>query len=111
MVRAAVWAWGARERADEIELAADELVTNALIHTDGGAIVTLRVLSGAERRLRVEAEDRSSALPRRHDTGESGVSGRGLLLVDRLAEAWGVESRGSGKYVWCEFIIREGPTS
>ncbi|WP_411080173.1 SpoIIE family protein phosphatase [Streptomyces sp. cmx-18-6] len=107
MIRAAVSAWGAKERADEIELAADELTTNALMHTDGGAIVTIRVLAGAERRLRVDVEDRSSALPRRRDAGESGVSGRGLMLVDRLADVWGVESRGSGKCVWCEFLIPE----
>ncbi|MFP1627947.1 SpoIIE family protein phosphatase [Streptomyces sp. 5K101] len=105
MVRAAVRAWGARERVDEVELAADELITNALLHTDGGAVVTVRVLSGVERRLRVEVEDRSSVLPRRRDAGESAVSGRGLMLVERLAESWGVESRGSGKCVWCEFII------
>ncbi|MFF4233513.1 SpoIIE family protein phosphatase [Streptomyces sp. NPDC001820] len=109
MIRAAVRAWGARERSDEIELAADEMITNALMHTDGGAIVTIRVLSGPEQRLRVEVEDRSSALPRRRDAGESGVSGRGLMLVDRLAEAWGVESRGSGKCVWCEFIVQDRP--
>ncbi|WP_405603965.1 SpoIIE family protein phosphatase [Streptomyces sp. NBC_01410] len=105
MIRAAVRAWGARERSDEIELAADEMITNALVHTDGGAIVTLRALAGPERRLRVEVEDRSSALPRRREAGESGVSGRGLMLVDRLTEAWGVESRGTGKCVWCEFIV------
>ncbi|MEV8453211.1 SpoIIE family protein phosphatase [Streptomyces sp. NPDC052095] len=105
MVRAAVRAWGAKERADEIELAADELITNALMHTDGGAIVTIRVLAGPERRLRVDVEDRSSALPRRRDAGDTGVSGRGLMLVDRLADLWGVESRGGGKCVWCEFVI------
>ncbi|MEV1088244.1 SpoIIE family protein phosphatase [Streptomyces microflavus] len=105
MIRAAVRAWGAKERADEIELAADELITNALMHTDGGAVVTIRVMAGSERRLRVDVEDRSSALPRRRDAGESGVSGRGLMLVDRLADVWGVESRGSGKCVWCEFLI------
>ncbi|MFD7071328.1 SpoIIE family protein phosphatase [Streptomyces sp. NPDC059913] len=105
MVRAAVRAWGAKERADEIELAADELITNALMHTDGGAIVTVRVLAGPERRLRVDVEDRSSALPRRRDAGDTGVSGRGLMLVDRLADLWGVESRGGGKCVWCEFVI------
>ncbi|MFC9247464.1 SpoIIE family protein phosphatase [Streptomyces sp. NPDC057136] len=105
MIRAAVRAWGAAERADEIELAADELITNALMHTDGGAIVTIRVLAGPERRLRVDVEDRSSALPRRRDAGESGVSGRGLMLVDRLADVWGVESRGTGKCVWCEFLV------
>lgn len=105
MIRAAVRAWGAKDRADEVELAADELTTNALMHTDGGAIVTIRVLTGTGRWLRVDVEDRSSALPRRRDAGESGVSGRGLMLVDQLADAWGVESRGTGKCVWCEFSI------
>ncbi|MHC0430343.1 SpoIIE family protein phosphatase [Streptomyces sp. O3] len=105
MVRAAVQAWGAGERADEIELAADELMTNALLHTEGAAVVTVRVLTGAVRRLRVEVEDTSSALPRRREAGDSGVSGRGLLLVDRLTDVWGVESRGNGKCVWCEFTV------
>ncbi|WP_327351763.1 SpoIIE family protein phosphatase [Streptomyces sp. NBC_01304] len=107
MIRAAVRAWGARDRADEIELVADELITNALMHTEGAAVVTLRILTGAERRLRVEVEDGSSALPRRREAGDSGVSGRGLLLVDRLADVWGVESRGNGKAVWCEFTMPE----
>ncbi|MFF9145065.1 SpoIIE family protein phosphatase [Streptomyces sp. NPDC014861] len=105
MIRAAVRAWGAGSRADEIELVADELMTNALMHTDGGTIVTLRRLPGTERRLRVEVEDRSSALPRRREAGEAGVSGRGLLLVDQLSDSWGVESRGGGKCVWCEFAV------
>ncbi|MDQ1034572.1 PAS domain S-box-containing protein [Streptomyces sp. V3I8] len=109
MVRAAVRAWGAGDRADEIELVADELVTNALLHTEGAAIVTLRVLTGPDRRLRVEVEDASSALPRRREAGESGVSGRGLLLVDRLADMWGVEARGGGKCVWCEFVVADRP--
>ncbi|MEV5341884.1 SpoIIE family protein phosphatase [Streptomyces sp. NPDC052676] len=105
MIRSAVRAWGAGDRADEIELVADELITNALMHTEGAAIVTLRVLTGPERRLRVEVEDTSSALPRRREAGESGVSGRGLLLVDLLTEVWGVEARGGGKCVWCEFTV------
>src|SRR5690606_16875824 len=69
MIRAAVGAWGARDRADEIELAADELITNALMHTEGAAVVTLRLLTRSRRsapvsrRLRVEVEDSSSALP------------------------------------------------
>ncbi|MFF1407087.1 SpoIIE family protein phosphatase [Streptomyces sp. NPDC058294] len=103
MIRAAVRAWGARDRADEIELVADELITNALMHTEGSAIVTLRALADSDRRVRIEVEDSSSALPRRREAGEQGVSGRGLLLVDRLADVWGVEARGGGKAVWCEF--------
>ncbi|MET7473612.1 SpoIIE family protein phosphatase [Streptomyces sp. NPDC005648] len=109
MIRAAVRAWGARDRADEVELVADELITNALMHTEGSAIVTLRVLTGTDRRLRVEVEDSSSALPRRREAGESGVSGRGLLLVDLLTDVWGVEARGGGKCVWCEFLVGGHP--
>jgi hypothetical protein len=75
------------------------------MHTEGSAIVTLRVLNGPDRRLRVEVEDSSSALPRRREAGENGVSGRGLLLVDLLTDVWGVEARGSGKCVWCEFLV------
>jgi anti-sigma regulatory factor (Ser/Thr protein kinase) len=107
-VRTSAGAWGAGERTDEIELVAGELITNVLLHTEGAAIVTLRVLTGRTRRFRVEVEDSSSALPRRREAGESGVSGRGLLLVDRLADVWGVEARGGGKVVWCEFVVPEG---
>ncbi|MER6025763.1 SpoIIE family protein phosphatase [Streptomyces sp. NPDC001851] len=103
LIRAAVRSWGHRDRADEIELVADELITNALMHTEGSAIVTLRALGDGVRRLRIEVEDSSSALPRRREAGEDGVSGRGLLLVESLADAWGVEARGGGKAVWCEF--------
>ncbi|MGY5532191.1 SpoIIE family protein phosphatase [Streptomyces sp. C-3] len=109
LIRAAVRSWGSGERADEIELAADEMIVNALMHTEGSAVVTLRVLTGTERRLRVEVEDTSSALPRRREAGEDGVSGRGLFLVDRLADGWGVEARGTGKCVWCEFVVPPGP--
>ncbi|GAA1190783.1 SpoIIE family protein phosphatase [Streptomyces hebeiensis] len=109
MIRAAATAWGAAGRVDEIELAADELITNALVHTRAGAVVTVQVVPGPQRRLRIEVEDLSSALPHRRDAGESGTSGRGLLLVDLLADGWGVESRGSGKCVWCEFGVPERP--
>lgn len=109
MIRAALMAWGIGDRADDAELVADELMTNALLHTDGGAVVTVRMLSGAERRLRIDVEDTASTLPRRREPGESGVSGRGLLLVDQLADVWGVESRGSGKCVWCEFAVAAAP--
>jgi serine phosphatase RsbU (regulator of sigma subunit)/anti-sigma regulatory factor (Ser/Thr protein kinase) len=108
LTRAAVRAWGAEPQGDEIELVADELITNALTHTEGAAVVTLRYLTGAGRRLRIEVEDSSSALPRRREAGESGVSGRGLLLVDLMADGWGVEARGGGKCVWAEFAVRHG---
>ncbi|MFG3000395.1 SpoIIE family protein phosphatase [Streptomyces sp. NPDC048340] len=103
LIRAAAAAWGAWDQADEIELAADELMTNALVHTDGVGHVSMRLTS--EGRIRIEVEDTSSALPRRREADDWAVSGRGLMLVDRLADAWGVEPRGGGKCVWCEFAV------
>ncbi|MET7289199.1 SpoIIE family protein phosphatase [Streptomyces sp. NPDC005573] len=108
MIRSAVRAWHAGSRADDIELVADELVTNVLMHTESPAWITLRLLEGGDRRVRIEVEDSSSALPRRREARADGVSGRGLLLVDRLADAWGVEARGGGKAVWCEFRVPPG---
>lgn len=107
LIRAAVAAWGAWDQADEIELAADELMTNALVHTDGVGQVSMRLTP--EGRIRIEVEDTSSDLPRQREAGDWAVSGRGLLLVDRLADAWGVEPRGGGKCVWCEFTIPVRP--
>ncbi|MFD9304282.1 SpoIIE family protein phosphatase [Streptomyces sp. NPDC060048] len=107
LIRAAVAAWGARDQADGIELAADELMTNALVHTDGVGHVSMRLT--ADGRIRIEVEDTSSALPQRREADDWAVSGRGLMLVDRLADSWGVEPRGGGKCVWCEFAIPGAP--
>ena len=75
---------------------------NVLLHTDGGAVLTLEVLPKPVRRVRLSVQDRSSAWPRRRTPGETATSGRGLLLLDAIAIRWGVESRGEGKAVWCE---------
>ncbi|MFR9675567.1 SpoIIE family protein phosphatase [Streptomyces sp. TR06-5] len=104
MVHAAARSWGAADRADDVALVVDELVTNALLHAGGGALVTARPLGGDLPRLRIEVTDRSSTLPQVRHPGGSGLSGRGLLLVDRLSDTWDVESRGTGKAVWCEFL-------
>jgi serine phosphatase RsbU (regulator of sigma subunit)/anti-sigma regulatory factor (Ser/Thr protein kinase) len=103
LVRDAVRAWGVSERLDDIELVADELVTNALRHTGGGALLSVRLPAGEPARLRVEVQDRSSSLPWRRDLDTSATSGRGMLVVHRLTDLWGVEPRGSGKCVWGEF--------
>ncbi|PSJ24973.1 hypothetical protein B7P34_30540 [Streptosporangium nondiastaticum] len=52
--------WGAPGRADTAELLTSELVTNALVHTDGGAVVKAVLIGGfgqARGRLRVEVRD------------------------------------------------------
>jgi serine phosphatase RsbU (regulator of sigma subunit)/anti-sigma regulatory factor (Ser/Thr protein kinase) len=102
-LRQALTAWDLPELADDIELAAGEMLVNVLLHTEGGAVLTLEVLPEPVRRVRLSVQDRSSVWPRRRSPGEAATSGRGLLMIDALADAWGVEPRGDGKAVWCEF--------
>lgn len=100
--------WDMGDLADDAELLTGELLVNVLLHTEGGAVLTLEVLPEPIRRVRLSVQDRSSAWPRRRTPGEAATSGRGLLLLDALSSRWGVEPRGEGKAVWCEFGPPEG---
>ncbi|MFJ9815704.1 ATP-binding protein [Streptomyces sp. NPDC101151] len=92
--------WGRPDRSEIAELLTSELVTNALVHTDDDAVLTAVV---SPRGLRVEVRDFVARRPRLRapDTGED-THGRGLVLVQSLADAWGVRPHGVGKSVWFE---------
>ncbi len=76
-----------------------ELVANAILHTGTPIEVVVRP---AGHRARIEVHDGSSVLPvRKHYSNLSGT-GRGLLLVERMAAEWGAERTGTGKVVWFE---------
>ncbi|MFE0193810.1 SpoIIE family protein phosphatase [Streptomyces sp. NPDC059008] len=100
--------WRAGSILHNVEVAASELIANALTHTESGALVSVELLPGAPRRIRLEVEDRSSRWPRRRSPGETATSGRGLMLVEALADRWGAEPRGAGKALWCEFVVPDG---
>ncbi|KND37402.1 ATP-binding protein [Streptomyces anulatus] len=89
------------EQTEAAELLVSELVTNALIHTRHGAVVTA---TATPARLRVEVQDFASEdLPAPYvPNADDGTHGRGLILVRSLADAWGVEAQGLGKVVWFE---------
>jgi signal transduction histidine kinase len=102
--------------SDTAELLATELLTNALQHTAGGAVLTATLTPGPGHRLRVEVRDSLARRPRAPEpgavsralaTGEHGTSGRGLILVEALADAWGAQARDDGKVVWFELDAEE----
>ena len=95
--------WAAADQVDSAVLLVSELITNVLVHTDGDAVLCVEVLGrpGA-RRLRVEVGDNSDDMPHLRRPGEMASSGRGLVLMEELADAWGVEPRGEGKSIWFE---------
>lgn len=81
------------------QLLATELVTNAVRHA--GSSVELTVARRGDR-IRIEARDDSPARPVTAHVDAS-TRHRGLLLVEDLSEAWGVDVHDhTGKVVWCE---------
>ncbi|MER8068937.1 SpoIIE family protein phosphatase [Streptomyces sp. NPDC094034] len=95
--------WADPEQIDAAELMVSEMITNVLVHTDGDARLVAEARGEpGDRRLRVEVADASDELPHRRHPGELASSGRGLVLMEMLADAWGVDPRGEGKSIWFE---------
>lgn len=102
--------WADDEQVDAAVLMISEMLTNVLVHTDGHALLVAEVTRGkAARRLRVEVADTSDELPHKRRPGEMASSGRGLVLMEMLADAWGVDPRGEGKSIWFELYESAEP--
>ncbi|GHH05089.1 SpoIIE family protein phosphatase [Streptomyces lanatus] len=101
--------WACEDQVDSAVLLLSETLTNVLVHTDADALLLAEV-SGepGHRRMRVEVTDNSDDLPHRRSPGELASSGRGLMLIELLAQAWGVDPRGEGKSIWFELYESEG---
>ncbi|AWL87452.1 phosphatase [Streptomyces sp. TSRI0445] len=110
LVRELLHDWSDPEQVDSAVLMVSEMATNVLVHTDGDALMVAEV-SGeqGERRLRVEVADASDELPHKRRPGEMASSGRGLVLMEMLADAWGVDPRGEGKSIWFELYESDEP--
>jgi two-component sensor histidine kinase len=101
-VRGVLAGWLVVEPADEVLLVAHELAANALVHARSAFVVRMRRRDGW---LRVEVDDASVEPPRAGPASSSSLGGRGLVLVDALAEAWGWDLRKGGKSVWVEMGV------
>ena len=73
-----------------------------------GQEFVLRIRKG-EASIWVEVFDSDLRLPRLRLAGENDEGGRGLYLVDQLAERWGSRPTEDGKAVWFEMKIKAGP--
>lgn len=105
-VRAALPVEQLRHRIDDITLCVSELVTNAVRHgSPAGHLILVRV-SVNEMVLRIEVHDAGESRPRMQAPADDDQAGRGLFLVDALADDWGIAPRdGLGKVVWVAFKL------
>ena len=78
-------------------LLTSELVSNAILHASSDGVLAVGVVHGS---LRLEVIDGSREAPRWRLHGSRDNHGRGLPIVDALADDWGVDFSDSGKTVW-----------
>ncbi len=86
----------------DCELVVSELVSNVVKHADTTITVCLAI--GAT--LRVEVHDGDSIVPAVSQATTDAEHGRGLFIVEALAQRWGVDTKPDGKCVWVE-LARE----
>ncbi len=105
MVAAHLDDWGLKDQDQITPLLVSELVTNALLHGHPPLELVARdILTG----VRVEVHDNNpEGTPCKREDGTAMQSGRGLQLVDYLANRWGwsESARGGGKCVWFEIDL------
>ncbi len=87
---------------DAVLLLVSELVTNAVLHTAVDRPIALR-LGLTAGHVHIEVDDADPHQPVLRSARPDDDSGRGLLIVDSVAERWGWHPvAGQGKRVWCD---------
>ncbi len=96
--------WELAQAIPDVELLTSELVTNAILHARSAATLDIVRRNGT---VRVEVGDDSPTPPKLRAYSPDAPTGRGLVLVDRIASRWGYDLAGGtpGKCVWFELDI------
>ncbi|QIY71299.1 ATP-binding protein [Streptomyces sp. RLB1-33] len=94
--------WGLHEAIDAAQLCVSEMVSNVITHVGPGTPTTLAVsMNGTHLRIEVHDPD-TRALPTLLEAGTDSEGGRGMALVDTIADRWGVQLQADRKVTWCE---------
>jgi anti-sigma regulatory factor (Ser/Thr protein kinase) len=94
-------AWRSPHDAGDAALLVTELVANVVDHVGGDETFALE-LDLSDGWLRIGVIDGSAVRPVARELEAGASRGRGLLLVESLADRWGVDDHHGGKRVWFE---------
>ncbi|MFF8590745.1 ATP-binding protein [Streptomyces sp. NPDC015220] len=111
LVRLHLELWGLQQLSAAAELCVSELVANVIKHVGHGTPTALAVsLDGT--RLRIEVHDPDArAVPILSDVEQDAETGRGMALIDAIADRWGVDLTAGRKSTWCELRTTVTTTS
>lgn len=102
ILRTRLGLWGLHESIEAAQLCVSELVANVINHVGPGTPTTL-VVSMNGTHLRIEVHDPDPrALPMLKQASVDSEGGRGMAVVDAVAERWGVQVHPERKVTWCE---------
>jgi anti-sigma regulatory factor (Ser/Thr protein kinase) len=104
-VRQLLAEWELADLTNDIVLVVSEMLANALHHADG-SIAAVRIHRRPDAVV-VEVSDRGASMPLLGQPAFDDDRGRGMFLIDRLADRWGTRRTDDGKVVWCELAIPE----
>ena len=93
--------WQSAHDLDDAALLVSELVANVVDHVQGEAVLRLE-LALSDGWLRIAVADGSAVRPVIAELDEGRPRGRGLQLVDAIADRWGAEDHQGGKRIWFE---------
>jgi anti-sigma regulatory factor (Ser/Thr protein kinase) len=85
------------EVRDDVALLVSELATNAVRHSAAEFVV---VADRNGTRIRVEVTDAGRGAPEPRTPSSDEPSGRGLRIVEALADDWGIDRGRRGTTVW-----------
>ncbi|MEO7573203.1 MAG: ATP-binding protein [Acidimicrobiales bacterium] len=97
-----IWDYGCL--VDSVGLVMSELASNTVEHTASEFTVGIEDLGHG---IRVTVQDPASAPPVPRTAAVTDLNGRGMTIVEALADAWGTELLPEGKVVWCTFAPAE----
>jgi anti-sigma regulatory factor (Ser/Thr protein kinase) len=103
-LRARLDAWGAADHEWAASQVLTELATNSVLHarTDFDVEITYD-----GELLRICVADGSPRLPVQRGYSPEATTGRGISVVEAIAQSWGYETRADGKTVWCVIVAHD----
>ncbi len=99
LVREVLRAWGAPQDDGDVALLVTELVANVVDHVGGESVLSLE-LEFSDGWLRIAVADGSAVRPVVGALRGDQPRGRGMQIVEAIADRWGVEDADGGKRVW-----------